>query len=338
VSDCTQWRELLEWARHAPSPHNVQPWKLKLIHDDEAELYIDSKRTLPKEDLSGSFLLLAMGLFIETLQILAANRKLRLSYEFIDNLENIVPQFDSVEQKYIPFARLKLQKHEEAQTLFSDQTILERRTSRIPYQTSTVPAETVLSLQQMARTWDHEFVDIPDQETIQQVITWDTEALFHDLNHPPYHDEIVSFFRFTDRESAEKRDGLDFRCMNFSRTEFWLSARMPWLMTTPILKSILKKRYLKQFQPIHHMGFIAGKFWDPKDGFEAGRFLAHFWLELTRQRLYLHPFGNLVTNPKASGKTAQLFGRKDIWLIFRYGKSATPVQSRRLHVSELLLD
>lgn len=33
-------------ARHAPSPHNVQPWRVKLISDDCAELFIDGARTL----------------------------------------------------------------------------------------------------------------------------------------------------------------------------------------------------------------------------------------------------------------------------------------------------
>ncbi|MGI8641105.1 MAG: hypothetical protein ACR2MG_14315, partial [Pyrinomonadaceae bacterium] len=63
------WTKLLETAIHAPSPHNVQPWRVKIINETEAELYIDSRRTLPKEDITGSFIILTMGLFIEALSI-----------------------------------------------------------------------------------------------------------------------------------------------------------------------------------------------------------------------------------------------------------------------------
>jgi nitroreductase len=55
------WKSLLETAVHAPSPHNVQPWRVKIISDQAADLFIEKSRTLPKEDLSGSFIILTMG-------------------------------------------------------------------------------------------------------------------------------------------------------------------------------------------------------------------------------------------------------------------------------------
>jgi nitroreductase len=68
------WKTLLETAIHTPSPHNVQPWRLRIVSDESADLLIEKRRTLPKEDLTGSFIILTMGLFIEALTILAANR------------------------------------------------------------------------------------------------------------------------------------------------------------------------------------------------------------------------------------------------------------------------
>ncbi len=72
------WRTMLQTAIHAPSPHNVQPWRVRLLSGSKTDLFIDKGRTLPKEDVSGSFIILTMGMFIETLGILAANRRLRL--------------------------------------------------------------------------------------------------------------------------------------------------------------------------------------------------------------------------------------------------------------------
>ncbi len=74
------WTTLLESAIHSPSPHNVQPWRVRLISDTEADLLIDSTRTLPKEDPTGSFIILTMGMFIEGLRLLAANHGFRLEH------------------------------------------------------------------------------------------------------------------------------------------------------------------------------------------------------------------------------------------------------------------
>src|SRR4051794_390352 len=74
------WATLLETAIHSPSPHNVQPWRVRIINDSEADLLIDSQRTLPKEDITGSFIILTMGMFIEALSLLAASHQHRLNY------------------------------------------------------------------------------------------------------------------------------------------------------------------------------------------------------------------------------------------------------------------
>lgn len=332
------WHEILEIARWVPSPHNVQPWKVKIISEEEAELCIDTCRTLPREDPTGSFVLSAMGMFIEALRLISFNRSLILTYSFYNDLSYFPPLFEKGRPQAVPFARLKLQEDQNTKPYYEDALFQKRRTSRIPYSASPLPQDLMDRLSQLALRWNQVFVPIPAHETILQLTQWDTEALFEDMNNKDYRDEIVEYFRFSDREAKRKRDGLDFRCMNFSRFEFWLAARMPWLMKIPWLGMLMKKRYQHQFEPIHTMGFIAGGFWEAFLAFEAGRFLLHFWLEITRHDIYMHPFGNLVTNPAAAKRTHERFGRKDIWLIFRMGYSPVPIRSQRLHEKELLLD
>jgi len=75
------WKTLLETARYAPSPHNVQPWRLRILSDDTADLLIEKRRTLPKEDPTGSFIILSMGLFIEALTVVAANSSFKLRFQ-----------------------------------------------------------------------------------------------------------------------------------------------------------------------------------------------------------------------------------------------------------------
>jgi nitroreductase len=85
------WKTLLETARYAPSPHNVQPWRLRILSDETADLFIEKRRTLPKEDTTGSFIILTMGLFIEALTVVAANSSLKLSFQLYKSPSEFTP-------------------------------------------------------------------------------------------------------------------------------------------------------------------------------------------------------------------------------------------------------
>src|SRR5258708_32977076 len=104
------WKTLLETASQAPSPHNVQPWRIKIVSDREAELFIDIHRTLPKDDITGSFIILTMGIFIESLSIVAANNRKTISYELLKEpnwyAETII---NPNGMKMLPCAMLRLQ-------------------------------------------------------------------------------------------------------------------------------------------------------------------------------------------------------------------------------------
>ena len=75
-----------------------------------------------------------------------------------------------------------------------------------------------------------------------------------------------------------------------------------------------------------------------KARFETGRFLMRFWLELAKRDLYIHPYGNLVTNKPAAEWCRETLGVPQIWLIFRIGFSKEPPQSYRRTVEEVLVD
>ena len=210
------WATLLETAIHSPSPHNVQPWRVSITNDREADLFIDSMRTLPKEDPTGSFIILTMGIFIEALSLLAARQHYRLEHELFHDPEWYATAILAAkEQVYLPFARLRLLDDDTKPAIEYDPAIfLKRRTSRLSLADKPVAGEVTDTLTKLAAEWDQRYAQITHAELIEQVLEQNTRALFHDLNNPDYHDEIVSWFRFTDRESIKHRDGLDYRCMN----------------------------------------------------------------------------------------------------------------------------
>jgi len=99
-------RTLLAAAIRAPSPHNVQPWRVHILGPDQAELQIEEHRTLPAEDVEGSFIILTMGMFLETLRIVAAHHGLALDARAGPRPRRLHRRLASRTEAQIPFARL----------------------------------------------------------------------------------------------------------------------------------------------------------------------------------------------------------------------------------------
>jgi nitroreductase len=334
------WATLLETAIHSPSPHNVQPWRVRIHNETEADLLIDSARTLPKEDPTGSFIILTMGMFIEALSLLAANQKHKLSHDLFHEPEWYAQAILAArDQTFLPFARLRLMPDDAlSSTDYDPAGFLKRRTSRISLLPQPVPGETTEALKELAAEWDQRYEQTDEAAAIERILARNTEALFEDLNSPDYHDEITSWFRFTDRASRRHRDGLDYRCMNTSPLAYWLTARFPKLLLLPGARSLLSRTYRSQIGLVPTIGMLAGDFWQPESAIKTGRFLMRFWLETARQDLYIHPYGNMVTNKKAARWMLEETKVPDIWLVFKIGYSAEPPKSYRRPVEDILLD
>jgi len=123
------WTTLLETAIHAPSPHNVQPWRVRVNSDREADLFIDKERTLPKEDVTGSFIILTMGMFIEALGLLAAHRGMRLEHSLHHDPSRYTPEaIAATRETMLPFARLRLSPDGAAPPAYPGDLFLRRQT------------------------------------------------------------------------------------------------------------------------------------------------------------------------------------------------------------------
>jgi nitroreductase len=332
------WREILSIARHAPSPHNVQPWRVKICSTQDAELLIDGQRTLPKEDFTGSFLLSAMGMFLEAIDLLAAPHRMHLEFELLEAPETFAQKARSEHvNEMIRFAHLRLVDGDPVPNAYAPENFLTRRTCRISLHPTPVPPEAVNALTTLSREFGHTYRQTDSSEQIDRILTHNIDAVFHDMNVPAYHDEITSWFRFTDKAAKHHRDGLDYRCMNLSRSEFWLSARMSPLLLFPPSRWLLRARYKRQLGTVPAIGMLSGKFFVAENAIDSGRFLMRFWLETARLGLYLHPYGNLVTNPEAAKWLKHEVDLDDIWLVFKLGYADEPPQSHRRSLDEILI-
>jgi hypothetical protein len=290
-NDSVLWHSLLALACCSPSPHNVQPWRARILSADAAELFIDGTRTLPNEDHTGSFLLSAMGMFLEALHLAAADSGLRMEADLPNTAAWYAERISDRSFKGLTlFARLRIAPDAGNATLYAPSLMLVRRTSRISLRRDPVPQESVDALSQLADASGHRYTHITNPTDIEAILAQNILAVFHDMNVPAYHDEITEWFRFTDRSASRHRDGLDWRCMNLSRAEFWLSARMSRALLFPPTRFFFKRRYRKQLGNVPSIGILSGDFFLAENAVESGRLLLRFWLEVTRLGLYLHPY------------------------------------------------
>jgi len=310
---------------------------VRIIGDRDAELWIERARTLPDEDVTGSFIVLTMGLFVETLRLVAAHRGLAVDDQPVHEFSWYAAEhLRRLTESHVPFARLRLREAPDVRPEFDLELLERRRTSRLPYAPEPVSAPVAAELAGVAKPWNHAYTQATDRHRIERILGWNIEAVFEDLNHAPYHDEIASWIRYSHRSSERHRDGLDARCMNVSPPELWLTFHAPWLLRGP-LRARFVQRYRAQIGPVATLGMLSGPFWDPADAYQAGRLLIRFWLECTRHGLFIHPYGNLVTNRPVAERVQAELGLDDIWLVFKIGRSGTPPKSHRRTVEEVLI-
>lgn len=325
----THWQTILTGAVQAPSPHNTQPWRVRVCDDRRAELYLDASRLIVA-DKTGCFQVSAAGIFIEAVRIVAADIGFRLGVE--------LHEIDLAEAM-IPIARMTLEEGGGIVHAGVDPHLLAQRcTSRLAHDGRKLSSDEYESLGRLAETYDQRFGYSTDVALIERTLAKNTQAVIEDMNVRPYREEFLGWLR-NKRQAAATRDGMELSSMRMGALDYQLLRVAPWLLKTPGLRGPLSKRYRKTLGRTDHVGWLAGPFWAYPQAIEAGRFLLHFWLALSELGMGMHPFGNLVTNAGAKAWTGrELVGGEGVWLVFRFGHTSKPPKSVRLPLSEVLLD
>ncbi len=328
------WRELINYARWSPSPHNVQPWKIKIISKTEADLYYDPSRLLPVEDYTGCFTILGFGIFIENLSIAASKLGLKVN-ESYDNVK-----LDEKKSSLTFFAKLKIKSLTNKENL-DRELILKRRTSRLPYNNKPIDPHILKELQKVAQQYGYHFDFSIDKQIVDWVLQLNCDTLFYDMTENNTREEVGSWIRYTKTEAFKKRDGLWTYCMNVPTLLMYLAFHMPWLFNLPILTPLLKRKYLETTNGTRTVAWLSGPFKNPADWIKAGHMMARLWLTMTNREIYLHPFGSIITNHKSHKRFVEKFKVDEvtnpIWLLVRLGQSDIPPRSVRLDVDEIVL-
>lgn len=326
------WREILEDARYAPSPHNIQPWKLDIVSEREATLLYDPTRLIPDEDIDGSYTLAAFGILLEYMAVLAFSKRLRLTYDYNGQI------LDRHATGLLPLFDVHLSSTDQPPTVDA-KLVRQRRTSRLPYNDRPIPEAVLGELDEIAAEYGHRFTFSQDPEVVRWVVGLNADTLFYDMRNDVTRREVDSWIRYTRREAEARRDGLAAFCMHLPGVVLRLFFRHRRLLDSAVVTGLAKWYYLRTMRGTTTVGWITGPFGTANDWLKAGHMLGRIWLKLTEHGLYLHPFGSTITNPIAHDQLLKKFGTSDtpLWLIVRLGYSDVPPRSLRLGVDDLIV-
>jgi hypothetical protein len=328
-----RWRRLLDYARWAPSPHNIQPWQLHPSSEEEADLLYVPERLLPDTDPRGVFTIAGLGIFVEHLAIAARGEGLELDVELLGT--TLDPRAAGPQ----PFARLRLVERTVDEP-FGRELLLERRTSRLPYDGKPVPEEMLRELERLASSNGHRFAFSSDPQTVDWVVSLNCDTMFYDMEDPVARREVRHWIRYSNAQARRRRDGFSPEALGFPGPLLWLFVHARWLFELPGPKQLVRRLYLRTMRGVRTVGWLTGPFSTPEEAFDAGRMLTRMWLTLTANGVYLHPFGSVITNRRANARLRERIGVDDAhevpWLLVRLGRSAEPPRSLRLEIDALL--
>jgi hypothetical protein len=331
------WREAAAYARWTPSPHNIQPWRLRLVDPRHAELYYDPRRLLPVTDPSSSFTSACLAMYVESLSVAMRPRGYEVRPEYF------YKPLDFAATRPVLFARLTLVPAVSAPA-FDRELILRRKTSRLPYDGTAVETAILGKVGAHADAQGHHFGFSSDPDLVEWAIDLNRFTLFSDLDDEPTRAELRRWIRCTDEEAAEKKDGLWSHCLRFPGRLLKSFFDEHQKYVRGWRRDFCGKMLVKGMAGTRTLVWWSGPMETPEDWIRSGVIVHRSWLELARNGIQMHPFGSIITNPKAHERLIEKLGASEegpgrkMWLLARVGRSAEPPRSYRLEESAVFLD
>jgi hypothetical protein len=325
----SNWDQIIPFLERYPSPHNSQPIKIH-ADGDTLSLFYDLDLGLPAESYGIAFGSVCAGVFIES-AVIAAHH---FGYEVDESLAFGQMDFTAVDRLF-PLGKLHLRTAPTPVEDISADLLIKRRTSRMPYERRQVPDEIIAKLSAEATRHKHTLNVTADARLVHEVIQINQRTLFYDLDNPKVRKEIQGYLRYNDREARSRSDGLSAECLALPGALMRLFMGNHWIWGIPVLGGFARRVYLNSMDGVTQIGWLTGPFESVEDYTRAGRLFIRLWLMLTAEGVYLHPFGSVITNPKAHKEFIAAVksgeGSNMAWMLFRLGYSRTPPESYRRH-------
>jgi hypothetical protein len=318
-----RWAAIGELARLAPSPHNTQPFRIRPISDEEAEILLLCDRLLPEEDHGNRYVFSGIGLFARAIELAGAHHGLTAAVPPVPFLD---PAAFDLSSPPVVVGRARILGP--APVVPADALLAARRTARMPYRDEAVDPAVIAELTALAAAAGHQLATESDPARVAALLHLNAEAIGDNLQIAPERREIERWYRVG--ATPVHGDGLWNIPLAQPAWEVKLGFSLPGLFRLPVLKQVAVWKHLRTQVGTRHVALLSGPFSTWPELVDAGRLLMDLWLALTRHGLYLHPFGSTLTNAVYAKRIADFYQRDAGWLLFRFGHADPPPVAPRL--------
>ena len=326
----------LELVRKYPSPHNGQPMVLNRISDNSYEILFETNRGLGATPISNLFSFVTIGVFFEYVESCAT----ALGHSV--HSEIALPELEGMSQPNTELlcGKVVIGWNQAAPNTELEEAIEFRQTSRKKYVSGISKKEKDGAVNLVSYTG--QTLTFLNRQQAHQTAWLNQRAVFDDMFNNEVREELRNWLRTTHKEKITKKDGLSYDCMEMSGAALRFSLNHHKVLRWPIVAPLLRQYYLRTMKDASSIGYISSSFVTEKDAYEVGRSIMKVWLELSKHKAYLHPFGTIVSNQQAHSDFLKVIGKTDetrnnyVTFIFRAGRSTKPVESERLLMRHLI--
>ena len=322
-------RDLVAEARLAPSVHNIQPTRWRVLPDGRLALVDDKTVRAPVADASGHDVRISHGAALEGM-CLALNRRGLAAADIGVGEQHLSPQ-------YAALCTMSIRAGAACDRL------RDRVVRRMSWRgTFTASPEDEAALRQLAAARDDAIV-IRDRAAIVEIAAWADAAEYSFLRSADHRRELLQWMRLSPShplysESGLNREALAMNAIEATGARFVLGLLFPVVDKLGLGPSLVSDR-AKASSAAAIVLFTRPEGEDP---FVSGRHFYRVWLEIDRAGFSACPISALADHAVFNGKLRALghvADGKRLVNVFRIGRPSTQQSPRhfRLPVDQLIV-
>jgi nitroreductase len=322
-------RELVAEARLAPSVHNIQPTRWRLLSDRTLALVDDANVRAPVADPAGHDVRVSHGAALEGMSLALNRRGLAIA--------DVAAADAALSAPYTSLGTLALRERT------APDPLLDRVVHRMSWRGSfAVSPEDDASLARLAAA-RNDVICIRDRKAIAEIASWADQAEFSFVRGDEYRRELLAWMRLSPRhpfylQNGLNRDALAMNAFEATAARFVLGSLFPTLDRFGLAASLLSDRA----KTASAAGIIL--FCRPagEDPLVTGRHFYRVWLEIDRAGFSACPISALADHSTFNEKLRALGKVRDglrLVNVFRVGRASEPraVRHFRLPVDQLIV-
>lgn len=328
----------------APSPHNTQSWYLDTLSDHEMLLYV--KHVLPETDPPARQIVMGAGCFIELVNIGMSQEGYTTQVEYLPEGDFTLKAYELSEK---PIAKITLVENENQQKDVLYDYIYQRGTNRKPYEGKMITPQEFETIKSLMGESYSQLQFYTGKAEMQPFLDIFSRAMEIETETKATNEETRQNFRFSEKELAEKRDGISLpqmgyegfllkmatKSMNEGDSATWHSDKTLKATMKGINKGIYSSKGLLFFKTETNSKL---------DWLKSGRDYARFNIAIAKLEIVTHPYNQVIQEYPEMQALQQKFndlakvkaGEK-IQMIVRIGRAEISYKSWRKEVEDYIL-